>query len=158
MLLLTAGVAQAEGPSLCDQNEAIVFACSFSNKKSVSLCKGKMGKTDFLEYRYGRRSEVEMRFRAYDNETKKFHRAEVIYASNASDVMWFQRRDVFYLIHLLMRGGPILNVVRAGRTISHQNCEQGWKGTQSNLALAEKFLLDHGSGSVGEMAALWGEK
>jgi hypothetical protein len=160
-LFLIFGLASinAGASNLCGSTEEVVFACDFSNKKSVAVCSGKEGGKGYMEYRYGQPSRMEMHYKAFDNdEKKKYHRAEVVYASNASEVLWFQKGDFFYLIHLPMRGGPLLDVMRDGRTISHQNCRAGWAGTQTNFDSAKKFFTDHGSNSIDAIAPLWGDE
>ena len=154
-LLLIVGLASisAGASSLCGITEEVVFACDFSNKKSVAVCLGKEGRKGYMEYRYGQLSRIELRHKAFDNdEEKKYHRAEVVYASNASEVLWFQKGDFFYLFHLPMRGGALLDVMRDGRTISYQNCRAGWAGTQNNFDSAKKFFTDHGSKSIDAIA------
>lgn len=61
------------------------------------------------------------------------------------------------MIHLPMRGAPLLDVVRGGKTISHQSCKGGWAGVQNDLEKTQKFTTDHGRGSIEAMGPLWGD-
>jgi hypothetical protein len=54
-----------------------------------------------------------------------------------------------------VRGGPLLDVVHGGRTVSHWSCKGGWTGVQGSLENAKKFSVDHGSGSIDAMESLW---
>jgi hypothetical protein len=159
LLLSFFGIAHAHASSLCSKNEKIVFECELASKKSVALCLSNDTAPSFVEYRYGRLSKVEMRFRADENEKeKKFHRAEVVYASNASDVIWFRLKKFVYQIHLPARGGPLLEVLRDEETISHHSCSGGWAGVRGDVDNANSYYINHGTGSVDTMERLWNGK
>lgn len=144
---------------LCEKNESTVFACDLAAKDKIAVCSGEKKGQRYLEYRYGIRSSVEMRFRADDSDPqKKFHLAEVLYASNASDILWFQYQGLFYLIHFPMRGGPVQSVIQDGKTIRRQACRGGWGGVRGHLKNAKEFLIDHGSEDADTIERYWGGK
>jgi hypothetical protein len=84
-LLLGLNLLNVHSANLCEKGEEVAFACDVVNHKSVAVCKGKQDDIEHLEYRYGRRLNIEMKFKALESDQKKkFHRAEVVYANNAS--------------------------------------------------------------------------
>lgn len=158
ILVFSCGTVHGAELGLCKKTETTIFSCPFPNQKAAAICAGIEDNQDFLEYRYGQLHNVEMRFRAdTGNNAKKFHRAEVLYASNASELIWFQHSGVFYRIHMLMRGGPFLDVLRAGKVIGRHDCQRGWAQVKSSPVTGNKFIVDHGSGYDNELAPLWGE-
>jgi hypothetical protein len=59
-------------------------------KKTVSLCASKnAGASSYLEYRFGTRENIELRYRGLPGTQAAFSRAEILGASNASTVVWF---------------------------------------------------------------------
>lgn len=157
-LTLHCGAAEG-GVSLCNKGEVAIFSCPLSNNKAVAICSGIENKKNFTEYRYGTPLSLELRFRADPlNAQRKFHRAEVLYASNAAEMIWFGNNGVFYRIHMLMRGGPFLDVVRDGKTVSRHDCQGGWGGVENAPITGNEAFVDHGSGDDGEIAPLWGGK
>jgi hypothetical protein len=151
------GNAYAGDTSLCEKSEEVVFSCDFPNKKSVAICTDR--ESNYLEYRFGKPANVELRHRADGSSpTKKFHRAEVLYASNSVRVIWFSERDVYYKINLPMRGGPSLEVSRNGETLKQLFCKGGWGGSHGEPSLQSGFIVEHGSADISKIAPLWGER
>lgn len=158
-ICLAYGPVRAETTTLCEPGESTLFSCEFQNKRSASICASSVPGPDYVEYRFGRRPNVEMRYRADENHAnKRFHRAEVVYASNSERVIWFRDRDIFYRIHLPMRGGPSLEVSREGKTLNELFCKGGWGRVHAEPESKSKFIIEHGSGDISKMSPLWGDE
>lgn len=141
---------------LCKAEETAIFSCTLENEKAVGICSASEDGLHFIEYRYGTGLKSELRFRANPHdERKKFHRAEVLYASNAAEMIWFGNKNVFYRIHMLVRGGPFLDVVQDGKIIAHHNCKHGWRNVESHPVAGNKSFVDHGSGYDSDFSQYW---
>lgn len=69
----------------------MIFSCGFKNNKMVSLCVSPDAAEGYIEYRCGSKSAMELAFKASKATADRiFHRAEVVYASNAEDMIWFK--------------------------------------------------------------------
>lgn len=151
--------AYATDGGLCGKTETTIFSCPFTNSEAVAICSAAKKGSEFVEYRYGRQNNVKMRFRADATDPqKKFHRAEVSYASNAAEVIWFQNNGDVYRIHMLARGGPFLDVLRGGEKIARHDCEEGWRHVENSSVTENQFIVDHGNRNDYELAPLWGGK
>jgi hypothetical protein len=155
---LTIVPPHAAAVTLCQPTERVVFSCDFENKKAVGICVGGAGEAEYVEYRFGRAKKLEMSYRADDGSSRMFHRAEVLYASNSSRIIWFRNGEFFYRINMPMRGSPFLDVLRGGNAVAQLSCKKGWAEMRGDPELKSKFIADHGSANVSELSPLWGEK
>ena len=73
LLISTALTTSAFASPLCDTTETVLFSCSLTNTKTVSVCSKGLNKEDetgYLEYRYGDSSNTELTLpkeRSYPN-------------------------------------------------------------------------------------------
>lgn len=86
-------------PMHCEPNEEIVFNCSIG-KKLLSICAfPKNGPYKFLEYRYGAKGKVEMRYTAtHSNQNRFFSFMEPLNPKASVSGIWFSRGDTDYVI------------------------------------------------------------
>ena len=111
----------------------------------------------YMEYRFGTPAEIEMRYRGGAGPEFKFSRAEVLYASNASTVVWFKNDEVNCLLHFPMRGAPLLEVVKAGKTLAEMPCKNGWVDTVGTPDAPSPFVKTMPGGYHAEVAKYWGQ-
>lgn len=136
----------ASGAALCASQEKVIFTCGVTNNKMVSLCGSSDAAQSYIEYRFGSKSAVELTFKASKATPDRiFHRAEVVYAGNAEDTIWFKNGQYTYSIFLPARGAPGLEVSRRGEIAVHLECKGGWGGVRGNPKLESRFIRDHGS-------------
>ena len=153
ILLASCNSAQANPSSTCQKNERVIFSCNFANGKTALVCTNTL-KSDnqFVEYRFGKAPKVEMTYRADQaSNNAMFHSAEVLYASNAEKVFWFKQADFAYLIHMPMRGGPSLEVMRKQKTVANLQCLKGWSGVRGDSDITSKHISWHGKISDDEL-------
>lgn len=60
LALVAVAAPIVSGKSLCTSNEQIIFSFDTKNAKSLSICKGKLD--EYLVYRYGSDSKIELQF------------------------------------------------------------------------------------------------
>lgn len=157
--LAACNVNASPGATLCSDNEEPIFACSLENAKKIALCRKSTEVEDYLTYRYGTNSKVELTFEATDKEPKRrFYRGEVLYANNSEETIWFKNGGYLYSIYLPTRGRPGLEVTRGGEPISKHQCKAGWKNVKKNLAARSEYIIDHGRGDLSKFQLLWDEK
>ena len=143
---LTSPLIHASDALLCTSQEKVIFACGFKNNKIVSLCGSPDAAEDYIEYRFGNKLHVELAYKASQaNADRIFHRAEIIYASNAEYTIWFKNGQYTYSIFLPVRGAPGLEVSRDGGVAARLECKGGWGGVKGHPKLKSKFIRDHES-------------
>jgi len=136
----------ASDAARCNSQETVIFTCGFKNNKMVSLCGSPDGAESYIEYRFGSKTAVELAYKVSQaSADRSFHRAQVVYASNAEDTIWFKNAQYIYSIFLPARGAPGLEVSRHGDIAAHFECKGGWAGVQGDPTLKSKFIRDHGS-------------
>ncbi|QBE65929.1 hypothetical protein [Pseudoduganella lutea] len=147
---------RAENKTLCKKTEVSLFSCGLSNSKVVSICASENGASNYLEYRYGTASKVELSYKA-DAEDKKnvFHRAEITYANNAEDTIWFHNGPFMYSIFMPARGIPGIEVSRNKDVIARHECADGWRGAWRKPSKDSPLIIDHGSGDSTKFESLW---
>jgi hypothetical protein len=94
-----------------------------------------------MEYRFGTKKKIEMTYRATDDTQSKFKKTEALYASNSSNLIWFHVNQFRYILNLPMRGGPVLEVKNAERTIAEMACKRGWQGTLGEPDAKSDFII-----------------
>lgn len=142
----TCGQLHASGAALCTSQEKVIFTCGFKNNKMVSLCGSADDAQSYIEYRFGSKSALEFTFKASKATADRvFHRAEVVYARNAEDTIWFKNGQYTYSIFLPARGAPGLEVSRDGEIAAHLECKGGWRGVKGDPKLESRLIRDHGS-------------
>ena len=149
----------AGSAQLCREAERSIFSCSFANGKSVSVCAHNVKSSgEYMEYRFGKPGNVEMSLVAKGASASRFHKAEILYASNAEEILWVKNKSTIYMIHLPVRGSPSLEVRDRGKTLAHFQCQHGWGGTTVDLKDKSPFVIDHGSVSDTEISKLQGDE
>ena len=146
----------AENKSLCKKAEVPFFSCGLSNSKIVSICASGNGTSTYLEYRYGTVSSVELSVKAdADNKRHIFHRAEITYANDAEDTIWFHNGPFMYSIFMPARGTPGIEVSRNKAVVARHECAGGWRGAVSRPGKDSPFIIDHGTGDTTRFESLW---
>jgi hypothetical protein len=135
-----------------------VFSC-YIGKRILSICASEKANADqYMEYRFGTSQKIEMRFKGKETDwPKRFNRAEVLYASNASTVIWFEYKTINYLLEFPMRGGPEL-VVSSGDIIAKMKCNDGWANSVGDPDSPSKFIATQASGYYSELHDKWWAK
>lgn len=156
IFFLSTSSPQASEKTLCEARETVIFFCRVNDSKVVSLCSSPDSVQKYVDYRFGKKPKIELRFRAsIANPEKKFHRGEVIYASNSADMIWFKNGQFLYSLFMPTRGGPGLQVSRNNHVISRQECNGGWAEVSGRHATTSKFITEHGSGDLSKFEPLW---
>lgn len=152
------GSPKGSPKSLCKANENVLFSCSLG-KKTVSLCTSDNGTApEYLEYRFGTPAKIELSYKGTATDSPlKFKRSEVTYASNAATIVWFKNSETNYLLHFPADGGPLLEVIKDGKTIAELSCKNGWADVVGNPTTPSKAIQEIPSGSVSEMSKNWGK-
>lgn len=136
----------ARNASLCNSQEKVIFACGFKNNKVASICGSPDAAQSYVEYRFGSKSAMELTYKSSQvTPARLFHRAEVVYANNAEDTIWFKNGRYTYSIFLPARGTPGLEVSRDGDVVAHLECKGGWSGVTGDPKMPSRFIEDHGS-------------
>ncbi|SKC06055.1 hypothetical protein [Luteibacter sp. 22Crub2.1] len=81
------------GYSICTEQEVVVFACTFKNKKIVSICKSSRGGEDAIIYRYGRPDKVEFTHKDSNSKDGSFYYK-----------MFYNRRSAYFELGFLNEG------------------------------------------------------
>ena len=108
-----------------------------------------------MDYRYGTLKKIELEHRGFSAPKYGFYRTEVLYASNSSKIIWFKNQDTNYLLNLPMRGGPILEVRKDGKTLVEMACKGGWGGTAGDPETSSHFIEEKPGGSMSETQKYW---
>lgn len=141
----------AAGLTLCSLQETVVFSCAFRNAKIVSICSASGKNEDHVAYRFGKPGNIELSYLAdAAHPGHIFHRAEVVAANNADDLIWFTNRRHLYRVYMPMRGLPGLEIFRNGKTVARMECKGDWTETSKAETPPSKFILDHGSGRASD--------
>lgn len=157
MLIVT--TAEAKNKTLCQPDEQVFFSCEIGKKpigKIVSFCtSGKQQAAPYMEYRFGRPGNIEMTYRGHAAPDTGFSRVDVLYASNASKIIWFKNQQVNYLLSLPIKGGPVLQVVKDNKTIADMACKDGWDTTIGDGEAPSPFITDKPDASAVEAEKYW---
>lgn len=147
-------IANAEYKTLCLHDEQIFFSCDVG-KKIVSICTTPLNTAaPYMEYRFGSEKNIEMHYRA-DALHPKFNRVEVNYASNTATILWFRNADTDYLLNFPMKGGPSLEVKKAGETIAEMSCKNGWAATIGEPEQRSPFISEKPNTDYSEVKKYW---
>lgn len=150
------GPVCAEEMVRCESSENSIFSCGFKNSKIVSLCGSSDRAHTYVEYRFGSKTKIELNFRSsIDSAEHKFHRGEVIYASNSATVIWFKKGNYIYSIFMPARGGPGLEVTKRGDVVTRMECKDGWTNVKGKHETSSPLITDHGSGDLTKFKPLW---
>ena len=124
-------------PMHCEANEEIVFNCKVG-KKILSICGSpKIPPYQSLEYRYGAKDKIEMRYTANHANKNRFHGLIGPLNPKASvDGIWFSRGDIDYVISACTGGDcPVeagLVVLKKGKPIFSKACGSNIYGDKNN--------------------------
>lgn len=93
-------------------------------KKIISICTApKTSKEKFIEYRFESSGESKFVFRADKNQGNHiFNRVDLLGASTASTVLWFENQGYFYMVNDPVKGIPSLVVQKGKIEISTTEC------------------------------------
>jgi hypothetical protein len=151
-----APLAQAAESTLCASDENIIFSCELKNKKIVSVCSSSSPKQDHIDYRFGKKSKVELSYSANTQlPTQKFHRGEIVYANNSEDVLWFKKGNYRYTVYSPIRGDPGLSVALNGDVITRLECNNSSGGTTDSPKTSSPFIVEHGTADLMTFEELW---
>jgi hypothetical protein len=142
--------AAAAVKNLCTPDEQVFFSCELP-KKIVSLCSAGNAGAGYMEYRFGQPGDIELRYRGGSGANAAFMRTDVLGASNAADVIWFENRGVHYVLNFPVRGAPSLEVIKSGRTLARMSCKNGWGSSSGDPAARSPFIVDKPTGSYPEL-------
>lgn len=99
--LMAQTLKDMETVSNCLSDESIIFSCRLENKKILSVC-GSSSKTDtkYVEYRYGKISKIEFKYRAPVKKTqdKIFLLSRNTSSGLPSYTMYFQNKKFGYAL------------------------------------------------------------
>ncbi|MFC5474137.1 hypothetical protein [Paraherbaspirillum soli] len=124
--------------SNCDKDEEIFYSCG-TGKKVISFCASPKGSSSgYLEYRFGLPQKIELRYIVTKQDSSKiFNRAEVLGASNASTVIWFENNGINYALNDPVKGDTVMEVIKNEKTISRLTCKKDFQG---DTAAASNFI------------------
>jgi hypothetical protein len=146
----------AETASLCKKNETTLFSCSLTNSKVASICTSESRTSEYVEYRYGSVAKIELSYNASPKNKKNiFNRAEITYANNSEDTIWFHNEAFTYSIFMPTRGTPGVEVTRNKEVVARHECAGGWRGAIRGPRKDSKFVIDHGTGDSTKFESLW---
>lgn len=144
------------GNSLCNKVEAVHFSCQFKSLKYASICRPLDAAADYLEYRFGTQSKIEMSYRS--DKTKHnsaFHRGEVAYVNNSDQVLWFKNKGYVYRIYSPIKGVLGLIVSRKGAHIARLECINHRNSIIGDLDFKSHYVREHGPGGRLDFESLW---
>jgi hypothetical protein len=138
--------AVAVNDTLCKKNEEVFFSCKLE-KKIVSLCSSNIENAlGYMTYRFGTSLKPELEYQVtQDDLNSKFNTAEILYASNSSTVIWFNRLNFSYVLNFPMRGGPLLQVIKNSRVVSQMYCKNGWTDAIGDPERSSQFIRSKNS-------------
>jgi hypothetical protein len=156
--VFSAPTLQAAEPTLCEDSEIAVFSCMLKNTKTVSICASASPARGYVDYRFGTRSNVELRYSAnVDHPDNKFHRGEVVYANNSDEMIWFTNGKYRYSVYSPIRGVPGLIVSLHGDAVVRLECKNNGRGATEAFNAASSFIIEHGTGDLATFEKMWDE-
>jgi len=151
-----APLTQAAESTLCASDENIIFSCELKNKKIVSVCSSNSHKQGHMDYRFGKKSKVELSYSANTQlPTQKFHRGEIVYANNSEDVLWFKKGHYRYTVYSPTRGAPGLSIALNGDVITRLECNNSGGGTTDSPKTSSPFIVEHGTADLMPFEESW---
>ncbi|WP_211460488.1 hypothetical protein [Collimonas silvisoli] len=124
--------------SNCERGEEVFYSCG-TGKKIISFCASpKESSSAYLEYRFGVPKKIELSYKATEKDlSKKFNRAEMWGASNASTVIWFENNGVDYILSDPVKGDTTMEIIKNQKIISKLTCKEDFYGA---TAAASNFI------------------
>jgi hypothetical protein len=128
VLLFFSKLVSADEISHCQKNEKILFNC-VAGDKIVSVCSiGQVGENAGIEYRYGRKNVIEMKYAATPRSSNKFFISRQAVAPRAQiRQLRFERGSYQYLMTTCLGGecdaSSGLIVYKNDKPISKKMCE-----------------------------------
>ena len=157
--LFTSTQLHAAEIGLCTARESVIFSCTLKNSKIVSICGSPDNAQSYVEYRFGNKSRLELKYSASPQTAQlMFHRGEVLYANNSEDTIWFKNGEFLYSIFMPARGGPGLEVSRHGAPVARMECKGGWSRVTREKKTMSKFINEHGTGDLSKFEQLWNNR
>ena len=153
-----ASMSQAAEPTLCKTSETPIFSCKLKNTKTVSICVSSDSTHGYVDYRFGKKSDVELSYSANNQfPNRKFHRGEVVYANNSDYLIWFTNGKYRYSAYSPARGVPGLSVSLNGDIVSRLECGNSGRGAVQAFKNSSPFIVEHGTGDLTVFEKLWAE-
>jgi hypothetical protein len=137
-LVLTGCAAES---TLCEKSEVRVANCIIEGGKSIlSICApGVSQREDYVEYRYGKKRAIELRYRADVVSDKKIFRGTFKTASNDVKLFWFFSGKYTYRFQIPGTGVSRLGVLKGDVILSEKKCTSN---ADENSAIESKFISE----------------
>lgn len=149
-------LSSANALTLCEPQESVLFSCVLKNAKTVSICVELDEKKSHVEYRFGKPAEIELKYRADDqNKGHAFHRASILYGNNTFDTIWFKNGGHLYDLSMPARGAPAVEVWKDEKILGHIECRGGWKNIDGETDMSSPFIINHGNMDASARDASW---
>lgn len=157
--LLVLYASAAKTATLCKPRENVFFSCELRHAKTVSICESAGENQRYVEYKFGKPSNIELVHRADNkNADQLFQRADFIFGNNAVDTIWFRNGEYLYDVSMPARGAPAVEVWKKNEQLTRIECNGGWANVEGDADMASPFIVNHGSVDVSQRDALWFEK
>jgi hypothetical protein len=112
--------------SLCEKPEVIIGACTLKGKpaKTVSLCAaGPSSATQYVDYRFGTKTKIEMNHRVDTANTKNpLFRGTYMGGANQTTLVWFNKGIYTYKLAVPGTGVANLSVLKNGKQVFSKDC------------------------------------
>lgn len=149
-LVLTGCAAES---TLCEKSEVQVANCIIEGGKNIlSICTpGMSQKEDYVEYRYGKKRAIELRYRADAVSDKRIFRGTFKTASNDVKLFWFSSGEYTYRFQIPGTGVSRLGVLKGDAILSEKKCTSN---ADENSAIESKFISEAPSEEVDRIMLL----
>jgi hypothetical protein len=131
--ILVLSSANLHAKSLCLKNENQYFSCQ-SGEKIISYC-GK--NNDYLEYRFGTKNNIEMKYRA---DNKKYKNNRIYYTLSGNAIIHFYINKYAYILSLPLRGGAVLQVKKNNFLVKEYECSKSVDWNDNNSFFTNKNI------------------
>ena len=137
-LVLTGCAAES---TLCEKSEVQVVNCVIERDKNIlSICaSGVSQKEDYVEYRYGKKRAIELRYRADAVSDKRIFRGTFKTASNDVKLFWFSSEKYIYRFQIPGTGVSRLGVLKGDAILAEKKCTSN---ADENSDLESKFISE----------------
>jgi hypothetical protein len=119
--------------SHCKANEEVIFSCTTTKAKVISLCSSSLLTPDsgYLQYRFGPANKPELVYPATNEHPKKlFQSGTQMYSGGGSAFLKFKKGDYTYVVFDgIGRGWEKEGVVikKSGKQIAYLPCKGAWQ-------------------------------
>lgn len=149
-LALTGCAAES---TLCEKSEIKVVSCTIEGGKNIlSICApGVSQNQNYIEYRYGKKNAIELRYRADAAGGKIIYRGTFKTASNDVKLFWFSSGKYTYRFQIPGTGVSRLGVLKDDAILVEKKCTSN---ADENSSVESKFISEAPSAEIDRIMLL----